>query len=298
VLPQAADAVFRPLTTEGSGTTRYSERERQHLDLVLHWPGAAPLVIENKVFSLPSLGQLDEYAAVVSQWSERPSLCLLSVGAPAHLADNRISGWRYLSYLELADRIDAALPRTTDYEVETMRRYASLARDLHELMQTTEVVDDAEPVWQTLAPLSPQLRAALQKARAQRVAATIAQHLGPTERPVHSALSNATPLVEWFSSVHIDGEPLSVGWQLQGDQFRRAVVFSSDTYTGRTVESRDRREAWSRAHPELFAFAGALAELPQGRREFNHFAPSFVYRYVKVPGMTIGQLKDAAQRLA
>lgn len=298
-LPSAADAVFRPLTVAGSGSQRRSERERQHLDLVLHWPDAAPLVIENKVFSIPDLRQLDEYASVVEKWSVRPSLTLLSVSAPPQLdAGGAVNGWRYLSYSELAERIENSLPRGSSYEVETMRRYASLVRDIHQLMQTTEVVDDAEPVWQssaTLAPLTPQLRAALQKARAQRVAATIAEDLGPTRRPVKSALTNATPLVEWFGSVRAAGEQLSAGWQLQGNQFRRAVIFSSEKFNSRSAEARSNREEFCRAHPELFTFDGPLSELPQSLREFNHFAPDFVYRYVKVPALTIGELKVLAQ---
>ena len=52
-LPEVADATFRPLAAPGEHSSRLVERERGHMDLVFHWPDRAPLVIENKVFSLP-----------------------------------------------------------------------------------------------------------------------------------------------------------------------------------------------------------------------------------------------------
>ncbi len=54
MLPEAADATFRPLTLPGTDSGRWVDRERGHMDLVFHWPDRAPLVIENKVFSLPT----------------------------------------------------------------------------------------------------------------------------------------------------------------------------------------------------------------------------------------------------
>jgi len=50
----------------------------------------------------------------------------------------------------------------------------------------------------------------------------------------------------------------------------------------------------SRAHPEFFTMPPSLPASSGGRREFNHFAPSFVYVYSKQPGITVGELKRAA----
>lgn len=75
-LPKLADAVFRDLTTDGVtsfSTVRRVERERENLDLVLHWPDAAPLVIENKVFSLPERAQLEEYRGKTGRWKGEQS---------------------------------------------------------------------------------------------------------------------------------------------------------------------------------------------------------------------------------
>src|SRR6478609_4894900 len=57
-----------------------TERERHHLDLVIHLAGTAPLVVENKVFSPPRDEQLAEYAeAVGPKYQPMPEFVLLSL---------------------------------------------------------------------------------------------------------------------------------------------------------------------------------------------------------------------------
>lgn len=293
-LPEAADATFRPLARPGSDSDRFVERERRHMDLVFHWRDRAPLVIENKVFAMPHRDQLDAYQAVASSWSQAPALVLLSVSAPAFDPGE----WRYLSYGELAARILDALPADSSYEVETMRRYAALISDLHQLVSVVEVQSDDEAVWLPTSLLSTisssQMRSALQKARAQRVAHLMNRSIPGLEPPAKGDLSNATPLVEVLERVRIDGRDMMLGWQLQGDQFRRAAVYWGRGIDGRSAASKLRREEISQAHPEFFCFPAGLPQSHHGRKEFNHFAPGFVYRYVKTPGLTIGELKAAA----
>ncbi|MEZ3159452.1 hypothetical protein AB1K54_02775 [Microbacterium sp. BWT-B31] len=293
-LPEAADATFRPLTVAGEDTGRWVDRERGHMDLVFHWPDQAPLVIENKVFSLPDRVQLDEYGGVAAKWSHPPALVLLSVSAP----DFDPGAWRYLSYADLAARILDALPANASYEVETMRRYAAFVTDLHQLVSTVDVQSDEEPVWLPSSLLgaisSSQMRAALQKARAQRVARLLNDVLPDLDPPAKGDLSNATPLVEVLERTRVDGMDMLLGWQLQGDQFRRAAVLWGRGIDGRTPESRQRREEIGRARPEFFTFPAGLPQAHHGRKEFNHFAPSFVYKYVKAPGLTIAELRRAA----
>lgn len=119
-LPDIADAVFRPLAAAGEGSSRRVDRERQHLDLVMHWPDRASLVIENKVFSIPAREQLDAYASLTAKWKAEPSLVLLSMSAPTF----ELGAWTHLSYRSLAARILDELPAEGSYEAETMRRYA------------------------------------------------------------------------------------------------------------------------------------------------------------------------------
>jgi hypothetical protein len=293
-LPDAADATFRPLTAPGEDSRRFVERERGHMDLVFHWTDRAPLVIENKVFSLPRRDQLEEYEAAASKWPHRPALVLLSVSEP----NFDLGEWRHLSYAEFAERILEALPASASYEVETMRRYAALVSDLHKLVTAVDVQSEEEPLWlpdSLLAAISSsQMRAALRKARAQRVARLLNDVLPGLEQPAAGGMSNATPLVESFEYVFTRGMHLHLGWQLQGDQFRRAAVYHDQSISGRSQESRRLREDVSREHPEFYSFPAPLPQTLGGRKEFNHFAPSFVYKYVKTPNLTISELKEAA----
>lgn len=294
-LQDAADATFRPLAAPGEDSRRFVERERGHMDLVFHWTDRAPLVIENKVFSLPHRDQLDEYEEAASKWPHRPALVLLSVSEPTF----DLGEWRHLSYAEFAGRILEALPVSdASYEVETMRRYALLVSDLHKLVTAVDIQSDEERVWLPSSLLSAisssQMRAALRKARAQRVARVLNDLLPDLEQAAAGGMSNATPLVESFEYVYTRGMQLHLGWQLQGDQFRRAAVYHDQSISGRSQESRRLRENVSREHPEFYSFPAPLPQTHDGRKEFNHFAPSFVYKYVKVPSLTIAELKAAA----
>lgn len=70
-LPDVADAIFWDFTDsdpQNESAVRSVEREKEDLDLVMRWPSAAPLVIENKKFSLPERQQLDEYRGKTSRW--------------------------------------------------------------------------------------------------------------------------------------------------------------------------------------------------------------------------------------
>jgi hypothetical protein len=138
------------------------------------------------------------------------------------------------------------------------------------------------------------MRAALHKARAQRVAHLLTESIPGLEQPAKGDMSNSMPLVEALEYVHTRDMDLHLGWQLQGDQFRRAAVYHDESIKGRSDESRRQREDVSRAHPEFFTFPPVLPQSVGGRREYNHFAPSFVYKYVKTPGLTIADLKNAA----
>jgi hypothetical protein len=296
-MPDFADRVFQPFTLQGEGSRRHVDRERGNLDIVLHWDAHAPLVIENKVFAIPTAEQLDRYSVATASWKTVPTLLLLSVSAPSFTAD----GWRHLTYRELAERIRSSAPSAKSYEVETMLRYAQLAEDLHSLVAGTEVRDREEPVWLTPSVLtavsSSQMRAALHKARAQRVAQLINASIPDLEKPAASGMTNATPLVEALEYVDTEGMHIHLGWQLQGAQFRRAVVYHDKSITGRTQKSRLQRELVSEKNLHFFRFPTGLGPVAAGKKAFNHYAPSFVYRYVKAPTLTIGELLDAASEI-
>ena len=315
--PASADEVFGAFTTPAAtGVHRFVERERQHLDLVFHIPGRAPLVVENKVFAIPGLAQLNRYDETVAGWPIPPARVLLSMTPPEF---DPPGTWRHIDWADLADRIDAALPTGLTYEVETMRRYTRLIRDLRELVAITEVSPDwiEEPTFLTAATLQPigssQMRSALHKARAQRVATWITEHIpAPRSLPsdfdpdpveewmlydrygTHWGLTNAQPLLDWFTLVHTDDGWLLSGWQYQSGQFRRPIIVLDPNKLGKAATARAARETIAARHPDLFTFPDGLPQAHGGRKAYNHYAPGFVYQYAKAPDLPLGVLLHAA----
>ncbi|WP_157580332.1 PD-(D/E)XK nuclease family protein [Plantibacter sp. Leaf314] len=305
-LPEIADSVFRDLTVDdpsGIASIRSVERERQSLDLVLRWPAAAPLVIENKVFSLPEREQLDDYRNKTAKWKGAPAQhVLLSMSPPREPVD----GWTYLSYQELSERIDLALAECDEvsYEVETVRRYSRTVRLLSALLNTTAVHSTKESVWldgnQLAAIDLRQTRTALQKLRARRVQVVL-EEMGVHRGWVDAGHTRGGPLVWWVRGVRIGGTYLEAGWQYQSGQFRRCVVLPH--LIGRSDGDRNARAEFAAAHPQLFDFAplddvlGHPDLLPMPLDGFGHFAPDFVHRYVKAPDLSIEQLVGATQAI-
>ena len=306
-LPELADSVFRDLATDdplNDTTARHVERERENLDLVLRWPGSAPLVIENKVFSLPDRTQLEEYRVKTARWKGAPAQhILLSMSPPKE----PVHGWTYLSYQELAERIDLALgdiDGKSSYEVETLVRYSRVVRLLSALLDTTVVRSMHEHAWldgSQLAEIdSPQTRTALQKLRARRVQGWIADEC-PGVGWMEASISHSQPLVGWRRHVRVAGVEIEAGWQYQEGQFRLCVVLSH--LEGRSEEKKRAREAFSASHSELFNFAplSDVLSTPDGQvrplERFGHFAPSFVYRYVKAPDQSVEQLVAATHAI-
>ncbi|MEO6533829.1 MAG: hypothetical protein ABIO06_09685 [Pseudolysinimonas sp.] len=291
-LPEAADRVFSPMSDPGIGSEeRRVQRELGNLDLVMRWPGRRPLVLENKVFSIPTFRQLDEYAQKTSRWIEEPMKALLAPSKPPFELD----GWAFVSYRDLASSISESLSGPdTSYETETMRRYASLASDLSELVGAVEVGSYEELVWlpETLldSVSSGQMLAALQKARASRVAWLINKEVPGLNRPAGSGMTRAKPFVESFEAVEIDGIRVLLGWQLQGHDLRRSAIYQDESLRGRQVQ-----EGISREHPEFFTLPSSYSDTRAGRSEFNYFAPDSVYQYVKVKNLTIQELIAVAQ---
>lgn len=68
--PMEADDVFGSFVNDGAigSGGRFVERERENLDIVMHWANRGALVIENKVFAVPTPEQLDRYAAKIAKW--------------------------------------------------------------------------------------------------------------------------------------------------------------------------------------------------------------------------------------
>lgn len=321
--PDEADQVFGSFVEVGVGSgERRVEREKENIDLVFHWPDKDPLVIENKVFSVPGPKQLDSYAKKASKWDNSPSkMLLLSPTRSGFIGDGyqtrfttkagRALEWEHLSFERLAELLQLAFDgRETSYEVETVQRYSTVLFALGGLVGTTRISSVDEQVFVPSGDVDPfltkQMVSGLSKARAERVADHINNRLvrqgqAPT---AYSLFSNALPGVSSFFEVQSGGRQFSAGWQYQQGQLRLALVLPH--LTGKGTDSKNTRAAFARQNPQFFSFDhldrilgssdAPLSLNKQGKAdgEFNHFDPDFVYRYKKLPNLTVEQVTLAA----
>lgn len=306
VLPDIADRVF-PTSLPGPGSPREAVRELQNLDLVLVRPGVRPIVIENKVFSVPSRSQLDEYDAKLARWWDRPARRVLLAMTqplpplPPITAEPEPDSWVFWSYADLADALDEALLQgTDDYELETMRRYARVVRLLHRMIDMTRVRHEDEPVFlppEILARMpARQLRQGIEKMRAQHVAAMVSGLA--SDRIADGEMSRGLPIVSVRRRTPGEPEVYEHGVQLQAGQVRKYLVTRA---AGRGTEAKGAREQLATSRPELVsltAIHGVLGtQLSDEQPGYKHFDPNFVYRYVRAPGITVRQLVSIMETL-
>lgn len=309
-----AVAVFSTWVPPRDQSARRVQRERSQLDLAVELPGLAPFVIENKVFSPPDDEQLDRYAAGTLAGLDRPELLLLSLGAPtwAPGVHETPSGlrWRYISYLDLADALAGApLDGFDDFECQLVEHYVHFIRLLHRLAEQTGVVHPDEPI-ELQGEARDLLRAvrlydAVGKLRARaamlELQRSTAQLAGVQNVRWEAGFTNGSPLLQAFVPT-ADGD--EIGWQYQHDQWRLAVICGRDV--GRTDELRRAREQHvARSYGAWFDFE-ALSRLPGRERApvpkkeiaggFNRYDPDFVYRYRKLPALTLGELIELSGR--
>lgn len=317
--PERADRVFASLTRPAvvAGRRRQVLREKDHLDLLFRWPDRQPVVVENKVFSLPDEAQLARYGERACAGGEDPALWLLSLTDPSWLEDRKTIGgheWRRLDFRYLAERIrEAVPPEDQAYESQTMRRYADVVELLTDVVEEVVVSEPEEPV--SMPPdveeaLGERLASTLSKLRALSVAQELTQALKEAAvelTEVESGYSKGEPHLSWFAP--IDAAPgARAGWQLQGGQFRLALV--TPHLHGKTAAKREDRFAFARANEGLFDF-GAIDEIlgtseaplmpapvPGKPLGFNRFDPNFTYRYKRAPDLTVAQLEAAAVAIA
>jgi hypothetical protein len=320
-LPDVADDVFGPLA--GVVDLRLDEkrivlREKNNLDLIFQWSNRRTLVIENKVFSLPDEEQLEAYSSIAGSIDESAVLYLLSLSNPGWLSGRKEIGgreWQWISYRDLAKRIRSSLASSDlTYEAETMRRYSLVVDLLSDLVDHVVVMDSDEmvhlPTDVNDALGDDRLASTMAKLRARSVAHRIQQALdvaGINIGTVKSSLTNALPLIEWFCKTS-RAPGARTGWQLQGNQFRLALI--TPHLSGRTPSDRQARFDFAKWNEDLFNFAPldqilgteeVLAKplpRPNNPLGFNRYDPDFVYRYKSTPLITVSQLENAAVAFA
>ncbi|MEO5533681.1 MAG: hypothetical protein ABIR17_00930 [Pseudolysinimonas sp.] len=305
-LPEIADKVF-PSSTPGPGSPREAVRELQNLDLVLVRPGARPVIIENKVFSVPTIAQLRDYDSKLAGWWDTParrivlSMTQTTPPLPAIQEDPDPTGWVFWSHGDLADRLDRALIDAGEgYEVETMRHYARLLRTLSRLVELARVKHPNEfaflrPEILEAIPAR-QMKQGLEKMRAEHVATLLADNA--TGVLADSSMTHGTPIVTLRRRLPNDPDFSEVSFQYQAGQVRRLLVTREQ---GRGSEAKLAREAIANRRPEMFDLTSihkALGTEPSDERPgFKHFDPDSIYRYVSASGVTVEQLIELGKSL-
>lgn len=289
--PKAGARVLAPwLIVDESCNTLRVQRERNHLDLVVELPGHQPLIIENKVFSLPLEEQLEGYAEknIPNLGISSGSRVLLSLADPGW-AQGKFQDWRWASWRELIDCAAAEFSGDAFIQ-ELVRQWVELVRTLARLTETFAPDDLEAPVHldgETLALLEQVgLADAMRKFRNFAFRGKIEQAFrsaGIRVDEVEAGFSNKHPLLSVKVSV-ADGS--TIGWQLQAGQWRRFVIVPEQWQGGpaskRSSYVQEHHAAWFDFSTEqtLGPFGGAP------NTSHKHFAPGFVYDYVRVPGLT------------
>lgn len=297
----------------GQGLSRARvRREWRSLDLVVEYPGRSPLVIENKVFSLPDTDQLDTYANGKLHGLGHPALVLLSLldpGWPGRswtTPDGAV--WHYKGYDELCAVLRPCLRdlRKADlFGADVFERWLGLIDALVCLSNEVGMPADSEPLLlpeEAVAILKPaRLDATVQKMRCLHATNRIRRELaGEIEQRgilVRTAMSRGQGIVEMFTACPGPG----FGWQIQEGQFRLVYLTGTGPGHGKGEERRAAREHEARAYGDYFRFDQARDLLGDTGPErpvvtvgkplpFNGFAPDFVYRGIPAPDLTIEQV--------
>jgi hypothetical protein len=303
----ARDALAPWLVKQHDQQVDRVRREHKQLDLIIEATGFAPVVIENKVFSLPDEDQLDRYRVhnIADAGVGGATMLLLSLTDPGWPNGSR-AGWTWVRYTELAARLASAVESSGRYDAFTVELVQRWRRMVDVLSDVTEQVaprnlDQAYLLDVDLIEALRRLRLhdAMQKSRNFGIRRLIADRYaaaGLHYNFLEAGFARATPLLSTFLDLP-DGS--RIGWQLHQSQWRRFVVTPPASH-GRSKESAARRVDYVRTvHPTWFDFTsesqvGAF-QPAAAAANYRHFAPDFVYDYISAPGITVRQVLDLAE---
>lgn len=298
---------------------RSSERERANIDLLVSFPDYCVLAVENKIHSIATEKQLNEYAVKLGAGASQNaySFTLLSLFSPIFPSPAPWKPVRYDDLLvplgETADRL-AAGKRVADSHV--VRRY----RDLIALL--VELRDLVDPIRFSELPLEldsgvdkvlaeHRLLPLVRKSSASRVMEELAGRLrvssGDSEAmcndrvELSAGMSRSTGIMSMY--VTIPSGPnhgRRIGWQVQASQFRLVAI----------ARERDRIRAVdpTGGSPLAQEFPGYFdlnviqvrnQPVPsRSRKTWCKYGDGFVYQYGKLPqDTTAAELIELCEKM-
>ncbi|MDE6409876.1 MAG: PD-(D/E)XK nuclease family protein [Muribaculaceae bacterium] len=217
-------------------------REKNHFDLIVKAPvhknkkgkerpkrGELYLVIENKIKSVPTGDQLNDYSKKLESYVKNPGFTkiLLSMGKyDGILPDD----WKQATYEEVIEGLKKPVSGTiSPYKSELIKDYTSMLETLVKIMGGVTVSTDdtflpdkkADELREELDKL--RIADLYDKWRASKIAALVSKELGVT---CYSGYTNKTPFIEVHEILRVGKEDKDT-WtgtiQIQGAQYRRCI---------------------------------------------------------------------------
>ena len=244
-------------------------REYRNLDLVVKAKDLEVVVIENKVFDLPSEEQLDRYAEKVES-EGRPRLLLLSMHDPGW-PDGRYASpnglvWTHVPYSALATALNGATVSIPNrFDSELVEHYCAMVKLLVGLLEATALDDFTAPIHVDGDAASElrdiRLYASVAKMRAHQAAALLNRTPLANVAPITAGFTRNTPILQQFFELP-NGDRL--GWQYQGRQWRLAVITSR--YVGTSPDLRRQREQYVASKYSAWFEFGAVEQFAESAR--------------------------------
>ncbi|MEZ6055785.1 MAG: PD-(D/E)XK nuclease family protein [Planctomycetaceae bacterium] len=303
-LPQQPDVLGHPTV----------HREHKNVDLMIRFSDGHQLVIENKVKSVPRERQLREYSDAVKN-KEQTGFLLLSLTRPgflgegdtAHTLSNGVL-WHYMSYRDLANLLRplaSSIDERDRYHGDLLKDYIDFISLMDEL-QTQFAIDWEDPDWnffgmqddlrrikeirlhdlvdkQRFTELAWRVKARLES---EGFSDVVMQHLpdgDPGQISVFSGMTHGVGLFDMkYLLTNCVGEPVLLGVQIQGRQFRLNVQMKrGQTQSKAIAESLLNPRQSNRIWFNLDLVPGDADEAP-AKRNFNQYSGIFWYRYKKL----------------
>lgn len=300
------------------------DRERNKIDLWLEYSGGEALIIENKVKSLPTLAQLQEYTAKI-QNKAQTSFLLLSLTRPTFLPLHETTipisdgvVWHSLTYRELASKLRDLLPDITavnSYHGQLLRDYTDFITQL-DALQARFIInwdDDNSNFFggqQDIQRLrSIRLHDVIDKMRyaqmAQQITAVLRTDGFRTDNQnfwrgqvgqvfVDHGMTRGTGLFDFkYCLMNKDrfGTPVILGIQIQGADFRLVVEVGDRIRAPKIAaalrQPKDGNQVWFN-----FGLLPSGSEERPKKHAFNQYSGQFLYRWKRIESIAPQHLVD------